>query len=136
MSLLLLHATKMRAPSTDGCTHVGEQLTSPAFGGSMPCPAMSCEAWSELFPGGAPCTPRSFPLPTRKCLATVKARVSISTAMSSIMHAEYCFVPCALMRDPWGIVQVGTRATSTISPVATIETLDGTISPWRLKLTT
>ena len=40
------------------------------------------------------------------------------------------------MREPCGIVHVGTRATSTISSVATIETLDGTMSPWRLKLTT
>jgi hypothetical protein len=97
---------------------------------------MSCEACSALLPDGAPWTPRSFPLPTTKCRATVNARVSISTAMSSIMQAEYCLVPCALMRDPCGMVHVGTRATSTISSVATIETLEGTISPWRLKFTT
>ena len=36
MSLLLLHATKMRLPSAEGCTHVGEQLTSPGLGGSIP----------------------------------------------------------------------------------------------------
>ena len=64
-------------------------------------------------------------------------RVSISTAMSSIMHAEYCFVPCELIREPCGIVHVCTRATSIISSVATIDTLeDGTISPCRLKFTT
>src|SRR3954452_22838856 len=36
ISLLLLQATKIRAPSADGWTHVGEQLTSPALGISMP----------------------------------------------------------------------------------------------------
>ena len=34
------------------------------------------------------------------------------------------------------MVQVVIRATSTISPVATTETVDGTISPCRLKFTT
>jgi len=36
ISLLLLHATKTFAPSAEGCTHVGEQLTSPGLGISMP----------------------------------------------------------------------------------------------------
>ena len=34
------------------------------------------------------------------------------------------------------MVQVGMRAISIISPVSTTETLDGSISPWRLKFTT
>lgn len=45
-------------------------------------------------------------------------------------------MPVALSREPCGIVQVGMRATSIISPVSTTETLDGTISPCRLKFTT
>ena len=52
------------------------------------------------------------------------------------MQAEYCFVPCALMREPWGIVHVVMRAISSISPVATTDTDEGTMSPCRLKLTT
>ena len=42
----------------------------------------------------------------------------------------------ALKREPWGIVQVWMRATSTYGSVLTTLTLDGTISPWRLKFTT
>src|SRR6185503_6603360 len=56
--------------------------------------------------------------------------------MSSIMHAEYCFVPCGFKREPCGIVHVGIRATSVIVCVETTETVDGTISPCKLKLTT
>jgi hypothetical protein len=56
--------------------------------------------------------------------------------MSFIMHAEYCFVPCGFKREPCGIVQVGMRATSVIVCVETTETVDGTMSPCRLKLTT
>src|SRR5262249_3930273 len=61
--------------------------------------------------------------------------VSISTSVSSIMQAEYCRVPCGFRRDPGGIVHVGMRAISSISPVATTETEDGTMSPCRVKLT-
>src|SRR5215813_4935420 len=71
-----------------------------------------------------------------KCFDTFKVRVSISTSMSSIMHAEYCFVPCRFKREPCGIVHVCTRATSVIVWVDTTETLDGVMSPCRLKLTT
>src|SRR6185436_7227975 len=67
---------------------------------------------------------------------TFSARVSISTSLSSIMHAEYCFVPCSFKRDPCGIVHVGMRATSVIVCVETTETDDGTMSPCRLKFTT
>src|ERR1044072_4881430 len=56
--------------------------------------------------------------------------------MSSIMHAEYCFVPCPFKREPCGIVHVWIRATSVIVCVETTETDDGTMSPCRLKLTT
>src|SRR5215813_3831129 len=56
--------------------------------------------------------------------------------MSSIMHAEYCFVPCGFKREPCGMVHVGMRAISVIVCVETTETDDGTMSPCRLKLTT
>ena len=52
------------------------------------------------------------------------------------MHAEYCFVPAALTRLPCGITHVVGRATSVIVGACTIDTLDGTGSPCRLKLTT
>ena len=112
----------MRDPSADGCTHVGEQLDVArlrrlhAVARHVVRRVVGCARRA-----GAPCMPRSFPFPTTKCRDTANVRVSISTAMSSIMQAEYCFVPCALMREPCGIVHVGTRATSTISSVATIE---------------
>src|SRR6187200_2249324 len=38
MSFALLHATNTLFPSADGCAHVGEQDTSPGFGGSIPWP--------------------------------------------------------------------------------------------------
>lgn len=63
-------------------------------------------------------------------------RVSISTSMSSIMHAEYWCVPAGLTREPCGMVQVVIRAISTISSVETTEMEDGTMSPCRLKLAT
>src|SRR3954453_7196150 len=124
MSLLLLHATKIFAPSADGWTHVGEQVTSPGLGGCMPCPLMSCIAVPGVvaFTTGAPSIPISLPLVTTKCRDTASSRVSISTAMSFIMHAEYCLVPCTLMREPCGIVHVVTLATSIISSVDTIDT--------------
>src|SRR5262245_34521002 len=71
-----------------------------------------------------------------KCLDTFNVRVSISTSMSSIMHAEYCFVPCGFKREPCGIVQVCMRATSVMVCVDTTETDDGVMSPCKLKLTT
>src|SRR5215217_7469969 len=71
-----------------------------------------------------------------KCLDTFNVRVSISTRMSSIMQAEYCFVPCGFKREPCGIVQVLMRAISVIVCVDTTETLDGVMSPCKLKLTT
>ena len=40
------------------------------------------------------------------------------------------------MRDPCGIVHVWMRATSMNGSVLTTLTLDGVISPWRLKFTT
>src|SRR5262245_61041590 len=96
MSFDLLHATKRRCPSDDGWAQVGEQATSPGLGGSVPCPPTSWLAgWAvaAVVVGagagvGAPITPFSFPLVTTKCRATLSVRVSISTARSSIMHAE------------------------------------------------
>src|SRR5829696_44240 len=134
MSLDLLHATNTREPSADGCAHVGEQPTSPGFGCSIPCPPVEVVACAAT--PGAPFIPCSLPGATMKCRAAFSSRVSISTIMSSIMHAEYCFVPCGLMREPCGIVQVWMRATSTMGSVATTETDDGTMSPCRLKFTT
>ena len=80
--------------------------------------------------------PPSLFFVTRKWRETFSERVSISTSMSSIMQAEYCFVPCALRREPCGIVQVGIRAISVIVRVETTETVDGVMSPCRLKFTT
>src|SRR5258708_36526819 len=111
-SLLLLHATNRCVPSADGCAHVGEQLTSAGLGGSAPCPPMSCAPCSvEERRDGAPGTPCSLPFVSRKGRAPANDRVWISMAMSSIMHPEYCFVPCGFTREPWGIVHVGMRAT-------------------------
>ena len=36
ISLDLLHATQTRLPSRDGWAQVGEHVTSPGFGGSIP----------------------------------------------------------------------------------------------------
>ena len=80
--------------------------------------------------------PISFPFISMKCLVAFRARVSISTSISSIMQAEYCFVPCAFKREPCGMVQVGIRATSVIVAVDTTDTVEGTMSPCRLKFTT
>src|SRR5579864_15850 len=115
----LLQATKTELPSTDGCAHVGLHVA----------PASWCAC------GGAPVMPASLPLASMKCRETSNFCVSISTSMSSIMQAEYCLVPCGLMRDPWGMTQVGIRFASIISSEATTETEDGTMSPCRLKLT-
>ena len=71
-----------------------------------------------------------------KCLEAFSVAVSISTSMSSIMHAEYCLVPCGLMREPCGITHVTGRATSIIWSVSTIDTDEGTMSPCTLKFTT
>src|SRR5829696_4995880 len=125
ISLDLLHATKIEEPSADGSAHVGEHELSPGFGASIPCPPVS------FMPGM--CVWFFVKLSLR---LTFNARVSISTRVSSIMHAEYCFVPCGFKREPCGIVQVCIRATSVIVCVDTTDTDDGTMSPCRLKLTT
>src|SRR6185295_19608122 len=128
----------MDEPSTEGSAHVGEHRLSPGFGGSEPCPVFPCTVCiSGLMRGpGGPGSPFSWFFVTMKCRATFNVRVSISTSMSSIMHAEYCFVPCGFKREPCGIVQVCMRATSVIVCVDTTETLDGTMSPCKLKFTT
>ena len=87
----------MEEPSTDGCAHVGEQETSPGLGGSIPWPPMS-RCFMPLMPAisagfalaatGAPFMPSSFPFVKRKWRETFSVWVSISTSMSSIMHAE------------------------------------------------
>src|SRR5262249_61142586 len=89
----------------------------------------------ELGTGG-PTTPASPPFVRTKCLDTFRVAVSISTNCSSIMHTEYCRVPSEFNREPCGIAHVPMRAISVISSVATTDTLEGTMSPWRLKLTT
>jgi hypothetical protein len=88
----LLHATKTDSPVADGCAHVGEQETSPALGGSIPCPLVSCfapvpAALCAEVPG-APVIPISRPFVKRKCREAFNVWVSISTSMSSIMQAE------------------------------------------------
>jgi hypothetical protein len=52
------------------------------------------------------------------------------------MQVEYCRRPSGERREPWGMVQVSSRETSIMRSVATTETDDGTMSPWRLKFTT
>src|SRR5215213_8245832 len=98
----------MDDPSAAGSAHVGEHEVSPGFGGSEPCPAFPCiECIEEPARGcGGPLIPFSPFFVTMKCRTALSVRVSISTSMSSIMHAEYCFVPCGFKREPCGIVQV------------------------------
>src|ERR1043165_838300 len=98
-------------------------------------PVIACVGVVECN-AGEPIIPASLFLVTMKWRVTLKDRVSISTSMSSIMQAEYCFVPCGLRREPCGIVQVGMRETSVIVCVETTETEDGTMSPCKLKFTT
>src|SRR5436309_15468370 len=88
----------------------------------------------ELRTFGGPFMPTSLSLVTMKWRETFRVCVSISTSMSSIMHAEYCLVPCGFRREPCGIVHVWMRATSVIVDVDTTETDDGTMSPCKLKL--
>src|ERR1043165_4593678 len=135
ISLDPLHATKIDDPSVEGSAHVGEHELSPGFGGSEPCPWIECVEWVALTLGG-PLNPFSRFLVTTNCRVAFNVRVSISTSISFIMHAEYCFVPCGFKREPCGIVHVGMRATSVIVCVETTETVDGAISPCKLKLTT
>ena len=52
--------------------------------------------------------PISLLFVSRKWRETASVFVSISTSISSIMQAEYCFAPFAVSREPCGIVQVGT----------------------------
>src|SRR5687767_15006406 len=140
ISLEPLHATKIDEPSTEGSAHVGEHELSPGFGGSEPCPpvflapCVACDEPAGMF--GGPFIPVSLFLVTRKCRVAFSVRVSISTSMSSIMQAEYCFVPCGFKREPCGIVHVGMRAISVIVCVETTETDEGVMSPCRLKFTT
>src|SRR5687767_10691 len=87
----LLQATKMDAPETEGWAHVGEHELSPAFGGSNPCPPVSCfmcPAAASGFLDGAPVIPISRPFVRTKWRDALSVLVSISTSMSSIMHAE------------------------------------------------
>src|SRR4029079_12467055 len=90
ISLDLLHATHTRVLSREGWAHVGEHDTSPGFGGSMPCPPISCVAPAVSFPrsGGDPVIPISFPFVRKKWRLSLSVRSSISTSASSIMHAE------------------------------------------------
>src|SRR5258708_28351431 len=113
----------MRDPSVEGWAQVGEHDGAWGVG--------SGEWWAAA--SSATC---SAPLATLNTRDTPNVRVSISTTWSSIIQAEYCFVPCGFMREPRGIVHVSTRAISTMSSVPTTETDDGTISPCTLKLTT
>src|ERR1700754_2366200 len=137
ISLEALHATKTDEPSAEGSAHVGEHELSPGFGASEPWPLMSfIPPCDELCIVGGPAIPPSLPFVTRKWRETLSERVSISTSMSSIMQAEYCLVPCGLRREPCGIVHVGMRAISVMVCVATTDTVDGTMSPCRLKFTT
>src|SRR5215216_4283259 len=138
ISLEPLQATKTEAPSAEGSAHVGEHELSPGFGTSDPCPPPCIECVGLISRGycGGPVNPFSCPFVTTKCRATFNERVSISTSISSIIQAEYCFVPCAFKREPCGMVQVCIRATSVIVCVDTTETDDGIMSPCRLKFTT
>src|SRR5690349_21842379 len=138
ISLEALHATKTEAPSVEGSAQVGEQEWSPGLGGSEPCPLMpgiACVAVVACS-AGEPIIPVSLFFVTMKWRVALKERVSISTSVSSIMQAEYCFVPCGLRREPCGIVQVVTRATSVMVCVETTDTDEGTMSPCKLKFTT
>src|ERR1700741_1796554 len=96
---------------------------------------MPCIVWVDCvaLAFGGPFNPFSWFFVTTKWRVAFKVRVSISTSMSFIMHAEYCFVPSVFKREPCGIVQVGIRATSVIVWVETTETVDGTRSPGRVK---
>src|SRR6185295_17692397 len=138
ISLDPLHATKTDEPSAEGSAHVGEHELSPGFGGSEPCPGMPCIECVDCvaLTFGGPLNPFSRALVTTKWRVAFNVRVSISTSISFIMHAEYCFVPCGFKREPCGIVHVGIRATSVIVCVETTETVEGTMSPCKLKLTT
>src|SRR5262245_49786007 len=82
ISLDLLHATKIASPATDGSAQVGEQELSPGFGASMPCPPVSF--MPDMF---------MWSFIKLSLRLTFSERVSISTNVSSIMHAEYCLVP-------------------------------------------
>src|ERR1041385_1778513 len=112
ISLDLLQATNTELPSRDGWAQVGEHEPSPGLGGSIPWPpasfmtGMFMERCRSVVIIGAPSIPISLPFVKTKCLVTFSERVSISTSMSSIMQAEYCFVPSVFKRDPCGIVQV------------------------------
>src|ERR1041385_1778770 len=112
ISLDLLQATNTDLPSRDGWAQVGEQESSPGLGASIPWPPVSfmpgmfMDRCGSVVIIGAPSIPISLPFVKTKCLVTFSARVSISTSMSSIMQAEYCFVPSVFNRDPCGIVQV------------------------------
>ena len=44
------------------------------------------------------------------------------------------FRAVGLSREPWGMVQVVMRFTSSIASVATTEIEEGTMSPWKLAL--
>src|ERR1700682_275090 len=93
ISLDLLQAAKIEEPLADGWAQVGEHESSPCFGGSIPCPPISIPfmpgtpAFAARAIGGSG-TPHSLPLVSRKWRETFKLCVSISTSMSSIMHAE------------------------------------------------
>src|ERR1044071_3390790 len=93
ISLNLLHATKIESPATDGSAHVGEHEVSPGFGASIPCPPASFIP--DMF---------MWSFVKLSLRLTFSERVSISTNVSSIMHTEYCLVPCLFRREPCGIV--------------------------------
>jgi hypothetical protein len=52
------------------------------------------------------------------------------------MQTDQCRAPLGSNREPWGLAQVSSRATSTIASVSTTETEEGAISPYRLKFAT
>ena len=130
MRLPRLQATKSEGLRLAGTTQVGEQVAGDASVAMWP--ACSPGASSGDAGGSGP----SLPAATEKRRATWKVRVSTSTTWSSIMHAEYRKWPSASRRAPCGMVQVSIWSTSIMSGVYTTEIVDGTISPWRLKLAT
>ena len=90
-----------RRPRTAAPT--SESSVSPGLA-PMPCRRMP---WPRLRACGGGLHPVLLALRQHEVSRRrANARVSISTSMSSIMHAEYCFVPCALMREPCGMVHV------------------------------
>src|ERR1051326_3746269 len=77
ISLEALQATKMDEPSAEGSAQVGEHELLPAFGGSEPCPFMSCIPGIAVLARGAgePIIPISLFFVTMKWRVTFNERV-------------------------------------------------------------